>query len=116
MVARVAQGSWTRLPGGHGAPLAVDSDGNLWAVERRAEGEPIGLSRFDGSTWTRPDSSVTYPTGGIRSIVADPEGGVWVLAQDPEAAASRPALARPEDAGPLRRVLLVADPGARGYW
>ena len=90
VVARVAQGSWTRLPGGHGAPIAVDSDGNLWAVERRAEGEPIGLSRFDGTTWSRPDSSVTYPTGGISSIVADPEGGVWVLAHDPEAAASVP--------------------------
>ena len=90
VVARVAQGSWTRLPDGHGAPLAVDSDGTLWAVERRAEGEPIGLSRFDGTTWSRPDSSATYPTWGIRTIVADPEGGVWVLAQDPEAAAAVP--------------------------
>ena len=91
VVARVEQGSWTRLPDGCGAPLAVDSDGTLWAVEQRAGGEPIGLSHFDGSTWTRPDSSATYPTGRISSIVADPHGGVWVLAHlSPEAAASLP--------------------------
>ena len=91
VVARVEQGSWTRLPDGHGDPIAVDSDGTLWAVERRAGGEPVGLSRFDGTTWSRPDSSVTYPTGRISSIVADPGGGVWVLAHlSPDAAASLP--------------------------
>jgi hypothetical protein len=82
VVARMAQGSWTRLPGGLGGPLAVDSDGNLWAVKRGAGGTPIGLSRFDGTTWSRPGSSGTYPTGQINSIVADPEGGVWVLTKE----------------------------------
>jgi hypothetical protein len=74
VVARVTQGSWTRLPGGQGGSLAVDADGNLWAGE--------ALSRFDGTAWGRPVSSTTYPTGGARSIVADPEGGVWVLTKE----------------------------------
>jgi hypothetical protein len=74
VVARVTQGSWTRLPGGQGGSLAVDADGNLWAGE--------ALSRFDGTAWSRPGSSTTYPNGGTRSIVADPDGGVWVLTKE----------------------------------
>ncbi|MEW6059883.1 MAG: hypothetical protein AB1551_07085 [Actinomycetota bacterium] len=91
-------GSWTQIttegrPSTWAGAIALDPSGNVWVAnhtEPDAPGEPasLGISRFDGVTWTTypedelfPPDLVTaegWPRGGIGVIVPVSAGDVWV--------------------------------------
>ena len=82
-VARWADGSWSSVGLGTlstAGPLAVDSDGAVWAGGvSTVDGEERNVVvRFDGTQWTTPGNADQAPAGGIGDIAADPSGGVWV--------------------------------------
>jgi hypothetical protein len=88
--------SWRVVPSA-GRPLgevgyiAVDTAGNVWVAEYRYPGPQwLGISRFDGDTWTSypveevlPSDRLGVPEGGadrgaVWTIVAGADADVWV--------------------------------------
>lgn len=81
-VGRWVDGAWSAVGLGSLAaagPLALDSEGGVWAgAILDADGQPGAAVRFDGTDWVTPGDPDTGPHGVIEDIAADPAGGVWV--------------------------------------
>jgi hypothetical protein len=63
-------------------PIAVDSDGALWAGGVTTDAG-TGLQRFDGTSWRITDAG-DPPDGRVNDLAADPRGGIWALAWSTE--------------------------------
>ncbi|MGB8021299.1 MAG: hypothetical protein WCF04_08735 [Candidatus Nanopelagicales bacterium] len=81
-ILRWSGGEWSVMAdhgSGVGGDLAIDTDGGVWAgaVADPPDGVKVGLRRWDGTKWSRPDPPKSVSAGGY--VAADPTGGVWVL-------------------------------------
>ncbi len=80
-----ADGSWTHvsdLPGGTVYALHFDSAGALWVGMGAENGDtPIGVTRFDGTTWTvmgQIGAPFRQEERAVLSMADDGQGGMWV--------------------------------------
>jgi len=63
--------------------VTVDRNGGVWVINERSEPEThLGVSRFDGSTWTTWTTSNGLPSNEVYTIVPGPGGEVWVGTSD----------------------------------
>jgi ligand-binding sensor domain-containing protein len=87
--------SWTGLPGKNCTPLAVESNGNLWAAVFRTEirndytsifsssitevySKPAGIACFDGKAWTQYTTLNSGLSGNSIGFVATIDGTVCI--------------------------------------
>ncbi|MGB8021300.1 MAG: hypothetical protein WCF04_08740 [Candidatus Nanopelagicales bacterium] len=84
-VVRWRGGQWSVMAergAGVGGPLAVDTDGGVWAggfTGDGVDGTPPTVQRWDGSGWAKPAPSDPDAPRGAGVVAPDPSGGVWVI-------------------------------------
>ncbi len=76
-------GTWAPVPRDHArvaaGAIALDARGQVWLAELQYPGPVLqGISRFDGTEWTRfTSASAGVPIPGVIALAADPAGAIW---------------------------------------